>query len=166
LNVTVVPPGPLGFITLWPTGPSRPSVSTLNDLTGTIVANAAIVPAGTSGSIDVYASSVTDVIIDINGYYAPQTGTPLAFGTFDANGTRQSGSSNINCPWNATSSWYQCTITGENYFYLFYVANVTPFDFATATTSSVSGNLLIIFYNTAGTQIKLGAGFQVAVYKP
>jgi hypothetical protein len=45
-------------------------VSTLNDLTGTIVANAAIVPAGTSGSIDVYSSSVTDVIIDINGYYA------------------------------------------------------------------------------------------------
>ena len=70
LNITVVPPGPLGFITLWPTGQSRPLVSTLNDLTGTIVANAAIVPAGTSGSIDVYASSVTDVIIDINGYYA------------------------------------------------------------------------------------------------
>ncbi len=70
LNITVVPPGLLGFITVSPTGQSRPPVSTLNDLTGTIVANAAIVPAGTSGSIDVYASSVTDVIIDINGYYA------------------------------------------------------------------------------------------------
>jgi hypothetical protein len=45
-------------------------VSTLNDVTGTIVANAAIVPAGTSGSIDVYASNNTDIIIDINGYYA------------------------------------------------------------------------------------------------
>jgi hypothetical protein len=77
-------------------------VSTLNDLTGTIVANAAIVPAGTSGSIDVYASSVTDVIIDINGYYTALTGTPLAFGAFHTNGTRQSGSSNISCPWNAT----------------------------------------------------------------
>jgi len=164
--MTVVPPGLLGFITLWPTGQSRPPVSTLNDLTGTIVANAAIVPAGTSGSIDVYASSVTDVIIDINGYYTALTGTPLAFGAFDTNGTRQSGSSNISCPWNTTSSWYQCTITGENYFFLSYVANVTPFNFAIATTGSVSGDLLIIFYNTAGTQIKLNAGFQVAVYKP
>jgi hypothetical protein len=165
LNITVVPPGPLGFITLWPTGLSRPLASTLNDLTGTIVANAAIVPAGTSGSIDVYASNNTDVIIDINGYYAA-TGAPLAFGAFDANGTRQSGSSNISCPWNAASSWYQCTITGEDYFYLSYVANVTPFNFAITRTSSVSGNLLIMFSNTAGTQIQLSSGFQVAVYKP
>jgi hypothetical protein len=141
-------------------------VSTLNDLTGTIVANAAIVPAGTSGSIDVYASNNTDVIIDINGYYTVLKGTPLAFGAFDTNGNRQSGSSNISCPWNATSSWYQCTITGQNYFYLSYVANVTPFNFAITTTSSVSGDLLIIFYNTAGTQIKLSSGFQVAVYQP
>jgi hypothetical protein len=29
------------------------------------------VPAGTSGSIDVYVSNTTDVIIDINGYFAP-----------------------------------------------------------------------------------------------
>jgi hypothetical protein len=43
---------------------------------------------------------------------------------------------------------------------------VTPFNFAIATTGSVSGDLLLIFYNTAGTQIKLNAGFQVAVYKP
>jgi hypothetical protein len=71
LNVTVVPPAPLGYLTVWPTGQSRPVVSTLNALQGQIVANAAIVPAGTpNGSIDVYASNNTELVIDINGYYA------------------------------------------------------------------------------------------------
>ena len=45
-------------------------VSTLNNLTGTIVANAAIVPAGTGGEISVYPSNDTDLVIDINGYFA------------------------------------------------------------------------------------------------
>src|SRR6516162_9359039 len=43
----------------------------LNDLTGAIVANAAIVPAGTSGDIDVYATNTTDLVVDLNGYFAP-----------------------------------------------------------------------------------------------
>jgi hypothetical protein len=71
LNFSVVPHGGLGYLTVWPTGETRPTVSTLNDLPGTIVANAAIVPAGTGGSVSVYPSSDTDLIIDINGYFAP-----------------------------------------------------------------------------------------------
>ncbi len=71
-NVTVVPPGPLGFITVYPTGQSLPNSSTLNDTLGIVLANAAIVPAGNNGSVDVYASNATDLIIDVNGYYAPQ----------------------------------------------------------------------------------------------
>ncbi len=71
LNVTVVPPAPLGYLTIWPTGQTQPLVSTLNSLDGRVVANAAIVPAGTSGSISVFVSNATDVIIDINGYFAP-----------------------------------------------------------------------------------------------
>ena len=71
LNFTVVPHGPLGYMTVWPTGESRPTVSTLNDLPGMIIANAAIVPAGASGDVSVYPSSDTDLIIDINGYFAP-----------------------------------------------------------------------------------------------
>ena len=53
----------------------------MNDLTGLVLANAAIIPAGTSGSVDVYANNATDLIIDINGYYAAQTGITLAQGT-------------------------------------------------------------------------------------
>ena len=71
LNFSVVPHGALGYMTVWPTGQSRPTVSTLNDIPGTIIANAAIVPAGSSGSVSVYPSNDTDVIIDIDGYFAP-----------------------------------------------------------------------------------------------
>ena len=73
LNFTAVPAGPLGFLTTWPTGQAKPQASSLNAITGTVTANAAIVPAGTNGSIDVFASNPTDVVIDINGYFAPMS---------------------------------------------------------------------------------------------
>ena len=71
LNMTAVPPGPLGYLTAWPTGQTQPNVSTLNALQGQIAANAAIVPAGASGAISVYVSDPSNVIVDINGYFAP-----------------------------------------------------------------------------------------------
>jgi hypothetical protein len=70
LNFTVVPHGPLGYLTVWPTGGSRPNVSTLNDIPGQIIANAAIVVAGASGEVSVYPTNDTDLVIDINGYFA------------------------------------------------------------------------------------------------
>ncbi|MGA3212593.1 MAG: Ig-like domain repeat protein [Terriglobales bacterium] len=79
LNVTVVPPGPLGYVTIWPTGEGQPYVSTLNSLDGRIKANAAVVPAGTGGAVSVYANNTTNVVLDINGYFLPTTGTSLEF---------------------------------------------------------------------------------------
>jgi hypothetical protein len=71
LNFAAVPPGPLGYLTVWPTGLMQPYVASLNAITGTVTANAAIIPAGTGGSIDVFASNATDLVIDIDGYFAP-----------------------------------------------------------------------------------------------
>jgi hypothetical protein len=56
----------------------------LNSFLGTVAANAAIVPAGTGGSVNVFVFNNTDVIIDINGYYAPQSGITLAQGSAGA----------------------------------------------------------------------------------
>jgi hypothetical protein len=39
LNVTIVPPGSLTYLTAWPTGQTQPVVSTLNSLAGKIAAN-------------------------------------------------------------------------------------------------------------------------------
>jgi hypothetical protein len=71
LNITVVPDGPLGYLSIWPTGEPRPLVSTLNAWNGQIAANAAIVPSGIGGSLNLFVTNTTDVIIDINGYFAP-----------------------------------------------------------------------------------------------
>ncbi len=72
LNFTLVPPEtPVAYLTVWPTGEAQPFVSTLNDPTGTVEANAGIVPAGSGGSIDVYVTDATDLVVDINGYFAP-----------------------------------------------------------------------------------------------
>jgi hypothetical protein len=80
LNVTVVPrAGVLNYLTVWPTGQSQPLVSTLNSLDGEILANAAIVPAGTGGSIEAFATDETDLVIDIDGYFVPPTTGSLQF---------------------------------------------------------------------------------------
>jgi hypothetical protein len=41
-----------------------------NALTGAVTANAVIVGAGNNGSVDVFALSATDLVIDITGYFA------------------------------------------------------------------------------------------------
>jgi len=79
LNVTVVPTAGLGYLTIWPAGQMQPNVSTLNSLNGAILANAAIVPAGSNGAVSVFATDTTQVIIDINGYFAPPSSSGLAF---------------------------------------------------------------------------------------
>jgi hypothetical protein len=80
LNVTVVPKGPLDYLTVWPSGAAQPLVSTLNSVDGRIKANAAIIPAGAGGAVSVYATNATDVILDIDGYFLPATdNSGLAF---------------------------------------------------------------------------------------
>ena len=73
MNLTAVPyhGEDLGYLTVWGKGTPQPGVSTLNNPTATIVANAAIVQAGASGEISVYASADTQLIGDVNGYFAP-----------------------------------------------------------------------------------------------
>ncbi|MDL1949338.1 hypothetical protein FBQ97_05915, partial [Acidobacteria bacterium ACD] len=74
LNFTVLgEPGVYqnAFLTAWPTGSAQPTVSTLNFSGGQLFINAAVVPAGTSGSIDVLTAAGAHLILDVNGYYAP-----------------------------------------------------------------------------------------------
>jgi len=50
---------------------AQPNVSTLNSWDGSVVANAAVVPSGIGGAIDVFVTNPTHVILDIDGYFAP-----------------------------------------------------------------------------------------------
>ena len=71
VNVTVVPDGVLSYLNAWPAGSPQPLVSTLNSWDGSVVANAAIVPAGGSGAISIFVTNPTHVVLDFNGYFAP-----------------------------------------------------------------------------------------------
>jgi hypothetical protein len=74
-EITVVPPGPLAYITAFPTGQVSPVAAiAVESAQGLLASNTGIIPAGTNGSVDVYASNPTDIVIDINGYYSSITG--------------------------------------------------------------------------------------------
>jgi hypothetical protein len=81
LNMTAVPRGPLDYLTMWPSGQPQPLVSTLNATTGAITANAAIVPAGSGGDVSVYVSDSSDIVLDVNGYFAPTASDGLSLYT-------------------------------------------------------------------------------------
>jgi hypothetical protein len=70
VNVTVVPHGGLGFLTVWPAGEAQPTVSLLNSYDGRTKANSALVTGGTGGNISVYAMNTTDFILDVTGYFS------------------------------------------------------------------------------------------------
>jgi hypothetical protein len=70
LNVTVTNASAASYLTLWPTGQSRPLASSLNWAPGRTVANAVTVKVGSGGKISVFnAGGSADVIIDVVGYY-------------------------------------------------------------------------------------------------
>ena len=77
INIAAILPAEDGFLTAFPTGGTQPNASTLNYLGGEVVANAAVIAAGTDGSISVFVNVTTHVIIDINGYYAGSVVTTL-----------------------------------------------------------------------------------------
>jgi hypothetical protein len=76
LNVTAVSPGPPGgFMTVYPAGASEPNASNLNYPTGETVPNLVQVGVGTGGDISFASSDQTDLIVDVEGYSAPGTGS-------------------------------------------------------------------------------------------
>jgi len=76
LDVTVVNPTASGYLTLWPAGLTRPTVSNLNFMPYQVaVSNMAMVALSASGSLDVFNSAgVANLVIDVEGYFVPGAG--------------------------------------------------------------------------------------------
>ena len=69
INVTSVQSTAPSYITVWPTGSTRPTASTLNPLFGLPVPNLAYMKLGAGGRIDAFNfAGSTDVIVDVFGY--------------------------------------------------------------------------------------------------
>lgn len=101
-----------------------------------------------------------------------QTGTPLAYGGFAANGTKNSGSANLgNCTWNAASTRYECPLTG--YHHLTHVTVVTAVNtvgqpiFATSSSGPADVLYVRLFNPTSATpSVPVQGEFHVVVFKP
>ncbi len=68
-DIAAVPAEPLSYLTVWPTGAPQPTTSNLNSPSGQVIANAVLVAAGTNGSVSIYVSNATDIVLDITGYF-------------------------------------------------------------------------------------------------
>ncbi len=82
LNLTATGAAQPGFLTAYRCDQPRPLASNVNYATGQTVANLAVVPAATDGTVCVYASSATDVVVDLLGTYGTsglryQAATPV-----------------------------------------------------------------------------------------
>jgi hypothetical protein len=77
LTVTVTDPVAAGYLTVYACG-QRELVSSLNFVAGQTVANTVIAPLSANGSVCVFSSAATDVLADINGWFAAGHGfTPI-----------------------------------------------------------------------------------------
>lgn len=71
LNLTVVGPVDPGFVTVYPCG-DRPLASNVNYEAGQIVANAITARVSDDGGICIHASAATDLVADVNGWFASE----------------------------------------------------------------------------------------------
>jgi hypothetical protein len=72
LNVTAVDPTAAGYLTVFPEGTTRPTVSNLNFAAGTTVPNLVTVALSASGGmVSIYLNTgSSNVLVDVEGYYA------------------------------------------------------------------------------------------------
>jgi hypothetical protein len=75
LNVTVDQPEAGGFITLYPCDQARPVTSNLNFSSGQTIANLVTAKLSATGSVCVFSSATTHVIIDFTGGYVVNDGS-------------------------------------------------------------------------------------------
>jgi hypothetical protein len=70
INITAVTPTRAGYLTVWPSGRTRPTVSSINFPARSVVGNFVIAELGTDGKLAIYNhSGATDVVFDVVGYY-------------------------------------------------------------------------------------------------
>ena len=69
LNVTATGAGTAGHLRVFPCGADLPGSSSLNYPARTSVANAVLTGLGGYGAVCIYASTATDVIVDVNGSF-------------------------------------------------------------------------------------------------
>jgi hypothetical protein len=71
VNVVTVDPSSNGYVTVYPCGIARPFTSAVQSQVGRVVSGSAIVPLGSDGSFCVFSNVTTEIVVDLNGSFAP-----------------------------------------------------------------------------------------------
>ena len=80
LNLTVTEPTAVGFLTVYPTGETRPLASSANFVASQTAANAVVARIGTGGKVTIYNSSGTShLVADVAGWHASARDAGSAF---------------------------------------------------------------------------------------
>ena len=75
LNVTVVNPTDLGFLTVWPSGSIRPLASNLDFEPNQTVPNLVVAKVGAGGQVSLFGSAAaTDLVVDVVGWFPATSG--------------------------------------------------------------------------------------------
>ncbi|MDQ6764544.1 MAG: hypothetical protein M3Z22_00345 [Verrucomicrobiota bacterium] len=88
VNLTMVNSDSAGYVTAYPGGSSQPLAATVNvPAANTVANNGVIIPLAANGSIDVFASTGTHIVLDIVGYFLDtlETGDQFAVTANTAN---------------------------------------------------------------------------------
>ncbi|HET7467626.1 MAG TPA: fibronectin type III domain-containing protein [Candidatus Dormibacteraeota bacterium] len=84
LNTTVTGTTAASSLTVWPAGVPRPTTSNLNWTAGKTVPNLVVVALGTGGQVSIFnPSGSTQVVLDVEGYFAAPTVSPPAAGLYN-----------------------------------------------------------------------------------
>jgi hypothetical protein len=71
LNVTVTDAAGDGYVTVFPCGAPQPNASNLNFAAGTTIPNNVIAKIGDGGTVCLFTSEPTHLVVDVAGYFAP-----------------------------------------------------------------------------------------------
>ena len=81
-NVTTALPAGNGFLTFYPSDAMQPTASNTNFALNSVINNVYTVGLGAGdGAFKIFASTTTEVIVDVTGYYAPPSANGLYFHT-------------------------------------------------------------------------------------
>ena len=82
LNVTATEATGEGFVSVWPTGRTRPDVSNLNYVPGGTRANLVIVPIGDDMQVSLYTLAGAHLVADVAGWFTSSNTAPGTDGLF------------------------------------------------------------------------------------
>lgn len=109
-------------------------------------------------------SAETEIVKDYGSSQYHRNG-PIAYGVFDFDGSRISGTPNINAVWDNVLDRYIVSVSGEIINFQFYTAVVTPINSnpRVASTDSVNGDLIVYIHNLGSVRVQ--NRYSLAIYE-